>query len=114
MSNLFFIHYINVKHLQQQTAMKKDIDLKQNAGWETYSKIIMILYIPIGLIVTLLAVIQIAVLFLSVIGIPFALVLAKSLNTIFNPVNKKCVPLAIAEELNKRKAEAKVSEYFGK
>jgi len=27
--NLFFIHYINVKHFQQQqTAMKKDIDLK--------------------------------------------------------------------------------------
>jgi uncharacterized membrane protein YccF (DUF307 family) len=50
---------------------------------------------------------------LSIIGIPVALVIAKSLGTVLNPVNKVCVPAAVAEELERRKASADVAKYVG-
>jgi uncharacterized membrane protein YccF (DUF307 family) len=37
----------------------------------------------------------------SIVGIPVALVLAKSVGTYFNPVNKKCVPQEVADEITK-------------
>ena len=83
---------------------KKDLAISQHPLWQAYSTIIMILYLPIGLALCLLAIVQIVLLFLSIIGIPVALVLAKSLGTYFNPVNKKLVHSFVAEELERRKA----------
>jgi len=57
---------------------------------------------------------QIAALFVTIIGIPVALVLAKSLGTYFNPVNKICVPKAVQNELEQRKAKEQIAKYFGK
>ena len=95
-------------------AMINDKELKRdrNKWWDAYGIIIQILYFPFGLIIALLNIIQIALLFISIIGIPIAIVLAKSLSTYFNPVNKKCVPEAVATELENKKAKAQVEQYI--
>lgn len=90
---------------------KSTLGIKQNKAWESYSTIIMVLWIPFGLVSSIIAVFQIAGLFISIIGIPVAIVVAKSLGTYFNPVNKKCVPQAEAGELERRKAQAEANKY---
>ena len=92
---------------------KADLNVEQNPKWKAYSTIVMILYFPFGLFFAIVAVFQVVFLCLTVIGIPVALVVAKSLGTYLNPVNKKCVHSAVADELEKRKAEAEVSRQLG-
>ncbi len=92
---------------------KSQLSKEQNKLWKSFSTIIMILYIPFGLLLALMAVIQVVGLFISILGIPAALVIAKSLGTYFNPVNKKCVPYAVKEELERRKAQADVAKHLG-
>ena len=83
---------------------KRDLKTDQNKLWKAYEFIIRIIYFPVGLILSIVTIFQIASLFLSIIGIPVALVLAKSLGTYFNPVNKVCVPFEVAEEAFRRQA----------
>lgn len=90
---------------------KKDLNIEQNKLWKTYSTIVMILYLPLGLCLSVLTVLQIAGLFISIVGIPVAVVLAKSLPTYLNPVNKKCVHRAVAEEIERRKAQAEIAKH---
>ena len=92
---------------------KKRMNKEQNKLWESFSFIVRILYFPFGLLLCALTVFQIAALFISIIGIPTALVLAKSLGTYFNPVHKVCVPIAVRNELERRKAQEQVSSHFG-
>jgi uncharacterized membrane protein YccF (DUF307 family) len=73
----------------------------------------MILYIPFGLVFVVLYAIQVFLFCLSIIGIPVALVIAKSLGTVLNPVNKICVPSAVADELVRRKASEEITKYVG-
>lgn len=87
---------------------KKNLNVEQNPAWKTYSMIVMVLYFPFGLILAILAVFQVIGLFLSLIGIPAALVIVKSLGTYLNPVNKKCMHSAVADELEKRKGQLAV------
>jgi hypothetical protein len=61
----------------------------------------------------LIGVIQTAGLFISILGIPAGLVVAKSLGTYWNPVNKKCVPAAVSNELQRRKDEEAVKKHLG-
>ena len=86
---------------------------QQNDLWKTYGFIVRIIYFPFGLLLAALVIIQIGLLFISIVGIPVALVLAKSLSTYFNPVNKKCVPKSVAAELERRKASAEVNKHLG-
>ena len=67
-----------------------------------------------GLFITIITIFQIAFLFITIIGAPVALVLAKSLGTFFNPVNKVCVPKAQSEEISRRKSEKQDDEYLKK
>jgi uncharacterized membrane protein YccF (DUF307 family) len=92
---------------------KKDLNKEQNKLWVTFSLIVRILYFPFGLFLCVMTIFQIAALFISLVGIPVALVLAKSLGTYFNPVHKVCVPVAVRDELEKRKAQEQVSTYLG-
>lgn len=91
---------------------KKDLNVQQNKYWALYSKIVMIIYFPIGLFCAICAIIQVVGLFISIIGIPSALVIAKSLGTYLNPVNKVCVPSAVRDELDKRDAQKSVDKYL--
>lgn len=80
---------------------KKSLDISQNPAWKAYSIIIMVLYFPFGLVLAIFAVFEVVGTFLTIIGIPVALVVAKSLGTYLNPVNKKCVPSEVANEVRK-------------
>jgi uncharacterized membrane protein YccF (DUF307 family) len=92
---------------------KTELKVEQNAAWQSYSTVIMILYIPFGLVFVVLNAIQVFAFCLTIIGIPVALVIAKSLGTVLNPVNKMCVSAAVADELERRKASAEVAKYVG-
>jgi uncharacterized membrane protein YccF (DUF307 family) len=85
----------------------------RNALWALYSRIIWFFYLPFGCMSFLLAVVQIAVLCVIIIGIPMALVVAKSLGVIFNPVGKICVPIVVGEELRRRRDDRVRARYFG-
>jgi uncharacterized membrane protein YccF (DUF307 family) len=89
---------------------KNDLNIEQNKYWAIYGLIVRIIYFPFGLFLAIITIIQIFFLFITIIGIPVALVLAKSVSTYFNPVNKKCVPRLIVDELEKIKAK----EYLDK
>lgn len=90
---------------------KSDLNIPQGKIWKTYSTIVMILWIPFGIVFCILTVIQIVMLALSIIGLPAAIVLSKSLGTWFNPVNKKCVSSAVTEEIERRKAQEQFNKY---
>lgn len=72
-------------------ANRNENDMNSNILWKAYSTIVMILYLPFGILFTFVAIFQIFFLFISIIGIPAALVIAKSLGTFINPVNKVCL-----------------------
>lgn len=91
---------------------KSDLNIEQNKAWKAYSMIIMVLYFPFGLIMCCFAIFQIVALFVTIVGIPPAIVVAKSLGTYLNPVNKKCVSSAVSDELEKRKAQKDVDKYL--
>lgn len=69
-----------------------DLGIRQNPVWRVYSTVIMVLYLPFGLVAFLCGLLQAVALTLTIIGIPAALVIIKSLPTYLNPVGKKCVP----------------------
>ncbi|MFK7750691.1 MAG: YccF domain-containing protein [Kordia sp.] len=92
---------------------KKHLKKEQNELWKSYGKIVRIIYFPFGLVLAIITIFQIVLLFVSIIGIPVAVILSKSLDTYFNPVNKKSVPRAVAKELESRKAKQQVEKYLG-
>lgn len=92
---------------------KSQLNIEENQAWKTYSTIVMILYIPFGIVLCLISIVQIVGLFITIVGIPPALVVAKSLGTYFNPVGKKCVPQAVSDELDRRKAQSQIDRYLG-
>ena len=92
---------------------KTELNIQQDPHWKAYSTFVMLCYLPFGLIFAALAAIQAAFLAISIIGIPAALVIAKSLGTYLNPVNKKCVHSAVSDELERRKAQVAVSRALG-
>lgn len=85
---------------------------EQSDAWKAWSTVVTVLYLPIGLVLALINVLQIGGLLISITGIPLALVLARSLGTFFNPVNKKCVPQAVADEIRRRNAQGDVDRYL--
>ena len=91
---------------------KSDLGVEQNKLWKSFGFIVRILYFPFGLFLAFVTMLQIAGLFISLIGIPVALVLAKSLGTYFNPVHKTCVPKAVKDELEQRKAKEQVEKHL--
>ena len=92
---------------------KKDLNVDQNKLWLVYSFIVRIIYFPFGLFLAITTVFQIASLFITIAGIPVALVLAKSLGTYFNPVNKTCVPIAVQIEIEQRRAKEQIARRLG-
>lgn len=77
--------------------------------WKILSIIATIIYLPFGVIAFLLALFQTVLLCLTIIGIPIAVILAKSLSTYLNPVNKICIKSSVAEELDKREVLSKLN-----
>ena len=78
-----------------------------------YSTVITILYFPFGLIAAAGALFAMIGEFLSIIGIPCGIVWFKALPAIFMPVDKVCVPKAVADEIARIKAGDTVRRYKG-
>ena len=94
-------------------ADKIDPNREKNEAWQTYSKIIMIIWLPFGLLLAFFLILQIIGLLVSIIGIPVAMAMAKTLGTVFNPVNKKVVSADIADELRRQGAQAALAHSRG-
>lgn len=94
-------------------ASKDEMNVKQNPVWEGYSLIITILYFPFGAILAVVAIFQAIALAVTVIGIPAALVIAKSLGTFLNPVNKICVDSYVLDEVYRKRALGKAASKYG-
>jgi uncharacterized membrane protein YccF (DUF307 family) len=92
---------------------KSKLKMDNNPSWETYSTIVMLLYLPFGIILAILGVLQVVCLSLTIIGLPAAIVVAKSLGTYLNPVNKICVHSAVVDELERQAAQIEVSRHLG-
>ena len=68
-----------------------EIGKEKSMLWKVFEIIAFIIYLPLGILATIATTIQIVLLLISIVGIPVALVLAKSLRTYFNPIGKVCV-----------------------
>lgn len=72
----------------------------KNILWQTYGFILKSVYIIfLGIPMAIVTLIQIIGCFCSVIGIPVAIVMAKSLGTLLQPVGKVCVDHSVAQAL---------------
>lgn len=91
---------------------ESDLNVKAHPLWKSLSFILMILYFPFGLFFALMAVLQVGALFLSIIGIPAAIPIAKSLGTYLNPVGKVCVPVGVSSALEARREQAQADAYL--
>lgn len=90
---------------------KSELGVEQKKAWKIFSTIIAIFYIiTFGIILSVITLVQAVFLCFTIFGIPVAVVLAKSLGTIFNPVNKKCVSWAVADELAREKARKEIEK----
>lgn len=74
----------------------------RNGAWRTHSTFITTIYLPAGLVPAVINAIQIAELVASIAGIPVAVVIAKSMDTFFNPVDKKCVRSGVAAKVERQ------------
>lgn len=112
---LFQLSLFMLAPFNQGLVSKSDLELltgeKQDAFMKGWAIIIRILYFPFGLMMAFGTIFIIAAQFVTIIGIPCGLVEAKAFSTIFNPINKKCVPRAVAEEIERRKASNTLSKY---
>ncbi|EME68833.1 hypothetical protein H261_16503 [Paramagnetospirillum caucaseum] len=98
-------------------AMVRDSDLDPSAEiglWKAYSWIIIILWFPFGLLLAVAMVVQAFLLCCTIIGIPLAIVVAKATGTVFNPVGKRCVSVAVAQELQHRAALRELDGFAGR
>ena len=83
---------------------KSRLGEKENSLIGAYKKIIMILYLPFGIILWIMGLIQTIILFCTIVGIPSAIVMAKSLSTFLNPINKVKISAVMLNEIEKREA----------
>ena len=93
---------------------KEGLNIRQNGLWKLYSFVVRIVYFPFGLFFFLVALFQIIAAAVTIVGIPVALILVKSLGVFFNPVGKVCVPHVIGDELRRRQDQATKDQYLGK
>ncbi len=91
---------------------KNDLNMKQNCVWEAYSFIIMLFYIPFGVVFAIVAAIQAGGLLLSIVGIPLAIPIIKSLGTFLNPVGKVCVPVGVGQAVQDEKVRRQVDKFM--
>jgi uncharacterized membrane protein YccF (DUF307 family) len=89
---------------------KNRLGEKGNPLIGAYKIIVIIFYLPLGIILWIMALVQIIGLFCSIIGIPAAIVMAKSLSTFLNPVNKIKVSAAVFNEIERREANEMVNK----
>lgn len=78
-------------------------------GMKAFSLVVRILFFPFGVFAALSAIGLVVAEFITILGIPSALVWAKLIPSIFNPINKVCVTAEEADLIAQRKAEARAA-----
>ena len=91
-----------------QTDIQKELE---NKLWKTYSSIVSICWLPFGVFLVCVQVVQIFGLCCTVVGIPVAMVVWKALGVALNPVNKVCVHNFQYDQLVREK---KIANYDAK
>lgn len=104
----------HTRAMVSKTDINKVAEKDMNPYWKYFALIVRILYFPFGLINAILLAISIGLNCLTLLGIPNGIALAKTFSSVFNPVHKVCVPRAVAEELERVKAEKQVNKYLSK
>lgn len=84
----FFLKPFSLVLQNRKEAVKQYKDL-----WSVFGFFARILYLPFGIFLVNLVLIQIAILYISIVGIPMAKILLKAIPHIFNPVNKECISI---------------------
>lgn len=90
---------------------KSELNVEQNPIWKAYSFIIMLLYLPLGIILAICTFIQSLCLCITIIGIPVAIPLLKSLGVLLNPVGKICIPQDVSNAMQFQKAQENLQRY---
>ena len=96
----------------REMVSKSELGAEQNKNWQRFSLVMSILWAPFGALMWMMAIVQIVLCSLSIIGFPVAVVVAKSLRTYFNPVNKKCVAASVKQELERKKGKEEINRYL--
>ncbi len=79
-----------------------------NSLWDHFSMVVKICYYPFGFVLVVFQFFVMLGYAITIIGIPFAIILWKSLGVTLNPVNKVCAGNALLERINREK---KVASY---
>lgn len=82
-------------------------------GWQIYCKIIGIIWLPFGAFCCLGAIFSIIIDGISIIGIPLVYIWSRLLKTFLWPVNKVCVPITVANEIERIKTNAEYASITG-
>lgn len=90
---------------------KSDLGTAQNPLWRAYSFLVMLVYLPFGVIAFVIGIFQAVGLALTLVGIPTAIVVVKSLGTFLNPVGKVCVHTDVMAALLRKRAEKEADRY---
>ncbi len=90
---------------------KSELNVDQNPFWKAYSTIIMLLYLPIGIFIAICTFIQSVGLCLTIVGIPVAIPLLKSLGVLLNPVGKICIPQDVKDAMQFQRAQEDLQRY---
>jgi len=92
--------------------VKPEGDVPPSPLWKTYSAILKIVYVIfIGIPLFLLTCVQIVGLCCTIIGIPAAIILAKSVRTYLQPIDKICVPYRVADAIEDDKAVKEAQKF---
>ena len=99
--------------LTRRVVLREEVVGKyKSKGWRIWSNIVLVLYLPLGLVLFITSLLNIVLLIIvaipTVVGIvflfPHVYAIANSLTTILNPVGRKCVYYVVAEEMERLKA----------
>lgn len=84
---------------------------EQQTWWKVWCIVNRVLYFIPGCFMVVGMAVFAACEFITIIGIPCGLVWIKSLGTLFNPINKICVPKIVADKLEEARKQAQLNKY---
>ena len=101
---------------------RKEVKGEHRSGtWRVWSSVLWVVYLPFGVVLSVLLIVSTAIFLVAsiptIVGVPLAAfqayIIAKSLGTALNPVEKKCVHYLVAEEAEREKAREKLQAMRG-
>lgn len=82
---------------------------EKHSARKVWNVAIGVIWLPFGLFMATVSLLQIAICFITIIGIPVGMAVAKSLPSIIWPAGKVCRRQAVADEIARRKDAAELA-----